>query len=131
MTVAIVGRALCPIHQDVVGFAEFFEFFFRVRVVRIFVGMKFDRELAIGALDLLAGRGALDAEDFVVIALVVVISEDKRMDVPGRVEIGNARLSARHRAIVAIIYSLDRSRRRRSMVAAADPSIDNRDAFGE
>ena len=68
MAVAIVGGALLVVHEDVVGFAEFLEFLLRVRVVRIFVGMKFDRELAVGALDLLAGRGALDAQDFVVIA---------------------------------------------------------------
>ena len=69
VTVAIVGGAFLFVHQDVVGFAEFLEFLFRVRVVGIFVGMKLDRELAIGALDLLAGRIALDAQDFVVIAL--------------------------------------------------------------
>ena len=69
MPVAIVGGAFLFVHQDVVGFAELLEFLFRVRVVRIFIGMKFDRELAIGALDLIAGRVAFDAQDFVVIAL--------------------------------------------------------------
>ena len=69
VAVAIVGGAFLFVHQDVVGFAELLEFLFRVRVVRIFVGMKFDRELAIGALDLVAGRIAFDAQDFVVIAL--------------------------------------------------------------
>ena len=54
MTEAIVGRALFRIDQDVVGFAELFEFLFGVRVVGIFVGVKFDRELAIGALHFLA-----------------------------------------------------------------------------
>ncbi len=68
MTVAIVGGAFLVVHQDVVGFAEFLELLFRVRVVRIFIRMEFDREFAIGALDLLAGRVAFDAQDFVVVA---------------------------------------------------------------
>ena len=70
--VAIVGGALLFVHQDVVGFAEFLEFLLGVRVVGIFIRMKFDREFAVGALDLVAGRGALDAQDFVVIAFVLV-----------------------------------------------------------
>ena len=63
MAIAIVGGAFLFVHQDIVSFAEFLEFLFRVRVVGIFVGMKFDRELAIRALDFLAGRLALDAQD--------------------------------------------------------------------
>ena len=51
MAEAIVGRAFVGIHQDVIGFAEFLEFLLGVRVVRVFVRMKFDRELAIRALD--------------------------------------------------------------------------------
>ncbi len=69
MTIAIVGGAFLFVDEDVVGFAEFLEFLFRVRVVGIFVGVKFDRELAIRALDFIAGRIALDAQDFVVVAL--------------------------------------------------------------
>ena len=68
MSIAIVGGAFLLVDQDVVSFAEFLEFLFRVRVVRILVGVKFDRELAIRALDFLAGRVAFDAQDFVVIA---------------------------------------------------------------
>ena len=59
---AIVGRALIGIHQDVVSLAEFLEFLLGVRVVRVFVRMKFDRELAIGALDLLLGGRPLNGE---------------------------------------------------------------------
>ena len=66
---AIVGRALVGIHQDVVGFAELFEFLLGVRVVRVFVGVKLDRELAVGALHFLFGRGPRDGQDFVIIAL--------------------------------------------------------------
>src|SRR5205823_5574704 len=65
VTKAIVGGALVHIHQDVVGLAQLFEFFLGVRIVRIFVGMKFYRELAISALDLLFGRTTTDPEDFV------------------------------------------------------------------
>jgi hypothetical protein len=68
VTVAIVGGALLFVHQDVVGFTEFLELLFRVRIVRILVGMEFDRELAVRTLDLLAGCVAFDAQDFVVIA---------------------------------------------------------------
>ena len=69
VAVAIVGGTFLVVHQDVVGFAEFLELLFRVRVVRIFVGMEFDRKFAISALDLVAGRVAFDAQDFVIIAL--------------------------------------------------------------
>jgi hypothetical protein len=66
---AIVSRALIGIDQDVIGFAEFLKFFLRVRIVRIFVRMKFHGELAIGALHLFLGSATLHREDFVVIAL--------------------------------------------------------------
>ena len=50
MAEAIIGGTLVGIDQDIISFAEFFEFFFGVRIVWILVGMKFDRELAISAL---------------------------------------------------------------------------------
>src|SRR5439155_16812322 len=70
VTKAIVGGALVRIDQDVVGLAQLFHFFLRVRIVRIFVGMKFYCELAIRALDLLFGRITTDSENFVVIAFL-------------------------------------------------------------
>ncbi len=69
VTEPVVGGAFVSVHQHVVGFAKLLEFLFGVWVVRIFVGMKFDRELAIGALDLIARRRPCDFKDFVVIAL--------------------------------------------------------------
>src|SRR5216684_5579972 len=39
-------------------------------VARIFIGVKFNRELAIGAFHFFVGRVAFDAQDFVVIALL-------------------------------------------------------------
>ncbi len=70
MPKAIVGGPLVGIHQDIIGFAEFLEFFLGVRVVRVLVRMKFDRELAISALHLFPGGRSLDRQDFVVIALL-------------------------------------------------------------
>jgi hypothetical protein len=69
MSIAIIGGAFLFVDEDIVSFAKLLEFLFRVRVVGIFIGMKFDRELAIRALDFIAGRIALDAQDVVVVAL--------------------------------------------------------------
>ena len=68
MAEPIVGGAFVAVHQDVVSFTELLKFFFGVRIVRIFVGMKFDGEFAVGALDLVARDSSLDLEDFVIIA---------------------------------------------------------------
>ena len=68
VAVLVVGGALLRVAQDFVGFAEFLEFFLGRLVAGILVRMKFDRQLAVGLLDLLDVRGALDAEDFVVVA---------------------------------------------------------------
>ena len=65
----IVSRTFVRIHQYIVGFADLFEFIFGVRIFRIFIRMKFDCELAIGALDLLLGDISLHPEDFIVITL--------------------------------------------------------------
>ena len=69
MSITIIGGAFLFVDEDVVSFAELLEFLFRVRVVGIFIGVKFDRELAIRALDFIAGGIALDAQDVVVVAL--------------------------------------------------------------
>src|SRR4029077_4322073 len=53
VTEAVVGSAFVTVHQHIVSLAELLELFFGVRIVRIFVRMKFHRELAIRALDLL------------------------------------------------------------------------------
>ena len=68
MSIAIVGGAFLFVDEDVVSFAKLLEFLFRVRVVGILIGVKFDRELAIGALDFIRGGIALDAQDVVVVA---------------------------------------------------------------
>src|SRR5437870_2362542 len=69
MAEAIVSGALLLVLQDVIGLVDFLEMVFAILVAGIAVGMPFHRELAIGRLHLRVGRGALDAEDLVVIAL--------------------------------------------------------------
>ena len=68
---AIVSGAFVRIHQDVVGLTQFFEFFFGVRVIRVFIRMKFYRELAISAFDLRFGRTVPNSENFVIIAFCI------------------------------------------------------------
>ena len=64
----IVGSAFVRVHQDVIRFAQFFEFFLSVRVVRILIWMKLHREFAIGAFHLLFGGASFNAKHLVVIA---------------------------------------------------------------
>ena len=68
---AIVGGALIGVAEDGVSFGAFLEFFFCVGIVGIAIGMVLERELAVGALDLLLGRSAGDAQHLVVIAFHV------------------------------------------------------------
>jgi len=70
MTVLVVGGAFLRIDQGLVRFSEFFEFFFGMRVVRIFIRMKLHGELAVSALDFLVGGIAPDTQHFVVIAFL-------------------------------------------------------------
>jgi hypothetical protein len=58
---AIVRGAFVRIHEHVVRFAQFLEFFLGVRVVRIFVRMKLYGEFSIGAFDFLIGGISPDA----------------------------------------------------------------------
>ena len=71
VAVAVVGGALVGVGEHGIGFADFLEFFFRVGIVGIAVGMKLQRELAIGALELDFGDRAAHAQHFVVIAFCV------------------------------------------------------------
>src|ERR1700757_3691722 len=49
MAKAVVHGTLLGVAQDSVGFAGFLEFLFRIRVVRVAVGVILHRQLAIGA----------------------------------------------------------------------------------
>lgn len=71
MAEAVVRRSLVGVCKDRVSLAAFLEFFFRVRIIGIAVGMILQSQLAIGALDLLLAGAAGNPEDFVVIAFYV------------------------------------------------------------
>ncbi len=71
MTITIIGGALLHIRQHGVGFAAFLELIFRVGIVRIAVGMVLERQLAIGAFDLLIGGGVGYPQHFIVVAFSV------------------------------------------------------------
>jgi hypothetical protein len=68
VSVPIVSGALIGIDQHIVSFAELLKSLLGVRIIRIFVRMEFNRELAIGALDFILGRTPRDTEHFVIIA---------------------------------------------------------------
>ncbi len=71
MSEAIVRGPLVDVGKDCVSFAALFEFFFGVGVIRVPVRVKLQRQLAIGALDLLLTRLAGDPKHFVVIAFYI------------------------------------------------------------
>ena len=71
MSKAVVCRPLVRVRQDGVGFAAFFEFLFGVRIIRIAIRMKLQRQFAIGALDLLIIGFAGNPKNFVVVAFYV------------------------------------------------------------
>ena len=66
----VIGRALIRVHENIVRFPKLLKFFLSVGVVRIFVRMKLDRELPIGALDLLFGGVSRDVQHLVIIAFL-------------------------------------------------------------
>jgi len=68
VAITIVERTFLTIGQNGICFAALLEFFFRVRIVRIAVGMVLQGQLAVGALDLLLAGATLDAQDFVIIS---------------------------------------------------------------
>jgi hypothetical protein len=72
VTEAIVEAALLLVGQNGVGLGRFLEAFLGVAVVRVAIRMMLQRQLAIGALDLLIGGRALDPEDVVVVAFAHV-----------------------------------------------------------
>ena len=67
----IVSGTLVCIREDGVGLAAFLEFLFRIGIVRIAVGMKLQRQFAIGALDFLVRGAARNPEYLVIIAFYV------------------------------------------------------------
>ena len=68
VAVLVVSGALLRVAQCFVSFAQFLELFFGGMISRIFVGMIFDRQFAVGLLDLLLAGGALHAKYLVIVA---------------------------------------------------------------
>lgn len=68
VAVAVVGGAFLVVVEDVVSFADFFEFVFGAFVAGVFVGVIFDGELAVGLFEVVGGGVAGDAEHFVIVA---------------------------------------------------------------
>src|SRR6185312_1349478 len=66
---AVVGGALFLVAQRLVGLGDFLELLLGVRFLRD-VGVVLARELAVRLLDVVFARGALDAEDLVVILVL-------------------------------------------------------------
>ena len=62
MAVLVVHGAFFFVGQGVVGFLNFFKFFFRLFVAGIAVGMVFHRQLAVGFFDFVVARTARHAE---------------------------------------------------------------------
>jgi hypothetical protein len=71
MSEPVVRGPLVRVGQDRIGLTAFLEFFFGVGVVRIAIRMELQRQLAIGALDLLLVSFSGNSEDFVVVAFYV------------------------------------------------------------
>src|SRR5713226_9031716 len=71
MAIAVIDGALVRVGQHGIGFADFLEFIFRVRIVGIAVRMKLQRQLAIGALEFLLRDRTGHAQHFVVVAFCV------------------------------------------------------------
>jgi hypothetical protein len=67
MAVAVVGWAFFGIGEDLVGLANFLEFFLGFFISLMFVGMMLDGEFSISLFNFLGGNGAANAEHFVVI----------------------------------------------------------------
>ncbi len=74
VAILVVSRALLPVGQSLVSFLRFLELLLRLRIVRIAVGVVLHRQFAISLLDLFLGGVAVDAEDFVIVALAHVFS---------------------------------------------------------
>ena len=69
MAEAVVHLPLFRIGNDRVRFGGFFEFLFSGVVAGVAIRVIFQRQLAVGAFHFRIGRAALDAENFVVVAL--------------------------------------------------------------
>src|SRR6516225_6429470 len=69
MAITVVGGALIPVLQNLVGFVDFLELEFAGLVARIAVGVPLHRQLAKGRLEPVFVRVPIDFQSFVVAAL--------------------------------------------------------------
>ena len=76
MAIAVIGGALLRIAQNTVRFGRFFEFFFRLKVAVVAVGVVLHRELPVSSLQHLLVAIPGDAQDLVIIAFRHVHFED-------------------------------------------------------
>src|SRR4051794_9917797 len=65
---AVIGGALVAVLEYFIGFVEFAEPVFAFGVARIAIRMMLHGELAEGRLEIDLGAGALNAQDFVIVA---------------------------------------------------------------
>ena len=71
MAVAVIESALLGVGEDRVGLGAFLEAFFRIRIIRVPVGMVLHGELSISALQLTFTHRTAHRQYFVVIAFSV------------------------------------------------------------
>src|SRR5271168_5209930 len=71
MSEAVVERSLLRVAQDRVSLSDFLEALFRIRIVRVAIGMVLHGELAISALQLHFAHGTAHSKHFVIIAFCV------------------------------------------------------------
>ncbi len=67
---AVILRAPLRIRKNLVGLVEFLEMLLGIFVAGITIGMKLNRETAVGFLQLDFAGSTIDAEDFVIIAFL-------------------------------------------------------------
>src|SRR5208282_2297104 len=71
MSEAVIQRALLAVGENRIRFSDLLEFVFRIRIVRVAVGMVRHRELAVSALDFNVGGRTGNTEHLVIIAFCV------------------------------------------------------------
>ena len=72
VAVLVVCRFFLRVGQSIVGFLDFFEFFFGFFIVGIAIGMVFHRQLAVGLFDFVVACGTRNAQYFVKIFIAHV-----------------------------------------------------------
>ena len=90
MAVAVVGRALLGVLQNLVGLGDLLEHVLRLLVARILVRVVLHGLLAIGLLQLLRGGVAFDSQQFVIVFFGHCVRSRPRRFQPGSLRFGGA-----------------------------------------